>query len=137
MRIWTSSWFTTLPGTIQKIGISRGTPRGYPEGYRKMMELAPGPWFNSVSPEEYQRRFDAQLAALDPNQVLAKIETLAAGKDVALLCYEDPRKPADWCHRGLVSAWLHDKLGLDVPEYGMEGMGCGWRHPKLHPSQHS
>ena len=43
MKIYTSSWFTNLPDTIQKIGVSRGTPRGYKAGYRKMPELAPGP----------------------------------------------------------------------------------------------
>lgn len=132
MKIWTSSWFVSLPDTIQKIGISRGTPRGYPAGYRKMPELAPGPWFNSVSPEEYDRRFMAQLAALDPNTILAKIDQLAGGKDVALLCYEDPKKPDDWCHRGQVSAWLKDKLGVLVFEYGMEDAGCGHSHPKLY-----
>ncbi len=131
MRIWTSSWFTTLPPTIQKIGISRGTPRGYPAGYRKLPELMPGTWFNSVSPTEYDRRFREILAALDPRAVLAKIEQLANGKDAALLCYEDPGKPADWCHRGQVSAWFKDTLGIDVFEYGHEAEGCGHSHPKL------
>ena len=53
------------------------------------------------------------------------------GKDAALLCYEDPGKPADWCHRGQVSAWFKDTLGIDVFEYGHEAEGCGHSHPKL------
>ena len=53
----------------------------------------------------------------------------------------DPRPPLlgappepgpKWCHRGLVSAWLHDELGLEVFELGQEQCGCGWSHPKLH-----
>lgn len=131
MKIYTSSWFTPLPPTIQKIGISRGTPRGYPAGYRKMGELCPGEWFKTVSPLEYDRRFQQVLAALDPQAILSKITELAAGKDVALLCYEDPKKAGDWCHRGQVSAWLKDTLGLDVFEYGLEELGCGHSHPKL------
>ena len=37
------------------------------------------------------------------------------------------------CHRGLVSAWLHDLLGLEVPELFHEEKGFGWQHPKLPP----
>ena len=133
MLIYTSSWFTKLPPEIQKIGISRGTPRGYPPGYRKMPELAPGPWFKTVSPEEYHRRFMAQMGALHPPAILAKLETLSGGKDVALLCYEAPGDPAAWCHRGQVSGWLLDTLSIEAFEYGVDG-GCGWGHPKLHPS---
>jgi hypothetical protein len=78
-RVYTSSWFTTLPPEIQKIGISRGTPRGYPAGYRRMMELAPGPWFNSVTPAEYHRLYMAQLGALDARAVQGKIYLLSGG----------------------------------------------------------
>jgi hypothetical protein len=132
MQIFTSSWFTTLPPTIQKIGISRGTPRGYPAGYRRMPELAPGPWFNSVTPAEYHRLYMAQLAALDAQAVLQKLHQLAGNRDVALLCFEAPTKPEAWCHRGQVAGWLHDQLGLEVFEFGLEDAGAGWRHPKLH-----
>lgn len=132
MKIWTSSWFTALPPSIQKVGISRGTPRGYPAGYRKLTDLAPGPWFNSVSPLEYHRRYMEQLGRLDAAEVVDRLETLADGRDVALLCYEDPSKTDDWCHRGQVSAWLHDTLDLTVAEYGFEALGHGWRHPKLY-----
>jgi hypothetical protein len=132
MRIFTSSWFTNLPGTIQKIGVSRGTPRGYQAGYRKMMNLAPGSWFNSVSVAEYKRRyFEEILAPLEPKRVVGQLEELGRGKDVAMLCYEAPQKLDDWCHRGFISAWLKDRLGLEIFEHGMESFGCGWEHPKI------
>lgn len=133
MNIFTSSWFTPLPLEIQKIGISRGTPRGYAAGYRKMPELAPGPWFNSVNVREYKQRFFAILDDLDPRSVVRKIEDLSAGRDAALLCYEDPRRLDQWCHRGYVSAWLHDHLGLQVFEYGHQERGFGWQHPMIPP----
>lgn len=135
MRIFTSCWFTSLPPEIQKIGVSRGTPRGYPAGYRKMMKLAPGPWFNTASDRDYKQLYFADLANLKPQAVVREIEDMAAGKDCALLCYEQPHKDADWCHRGYISAWLHDELGLEVFEYGLEDRGAGWRHPKI-PAQY-
>jgi hypothetical protein len=133
MKIYTSSWSTKLPAEIQKIGISRGTPRGYPAGYRKMPELAPGPWFNSVSPAEYHCRFMHQLSGLNAHDIERKLHILGGGRDVALLCYEAPNDPTAWCHRGQVSGWLKDQLKIDVFEFGLEGAGCGWRHPKLLP----
>jgi hypothetical protein len=132
-RIYTSSWFTRLPPNMLRIGISRGTPQRQPAGFRRLPELTPGPWFNSVSADEYHRRYMAQLAGLDPKAVLARISDMAAGHDVALLCYESPTDPAKWCHRGHVSAWLADTLGIEVFEYGLEDQGCGWQHPKLLP----
>ncbi|PWJ81527.1 hypothetical protein C7441_11059 [Pseudaminobacter salicylatoxidans] len=135
MRIYTSSWFTNLPPEIQKIGVSRGTPRAYPAGYRRMPELAPGPWFQTANLRDYKQLFFESLSKLDPSKTVAKLEDLSAGKDCALLCYEAPQKDADWCHRGYLSAWLQDSLGLDVFEYGMEDRGAGWKHPKI-PSQY-
>lgn len=133
MKIYTSSWFAQLPSEIQKIGISRGVPRRQPAGYRLMKELAPGPWFNSVSPEEYHQRYMAQLAALDAHLVLGRFAELGAGRDVALLCYEKPTDPDAWCHRGQVAGWLWDRFTLKVREFGLEDQGFGWQHPKLLP----
>jgi hypothetical protein len=133
MKIYTSSWATTLPPEIQKIGISRGTPRRYAAGYRIMRDLAPGPWFNSLSPDEYHRRFMAQLKALDAKAIVSKFVALSSGRDVALLCYEAPNDPGAWCHRGQVAGWLKDELEIDVFEFGLERAGCGWLHPKLLP----
>jgi Active DUF488-N3 subclade len=132
VRIYTSSWFAPLPPTVVKVGISRGVPRRYPAGYRRLTELQPGPWFASVSPDEYRRRYLDQLHDLDADGVVAKLTEFGRGRDVALLCYERPQDAAAWCHRGLVAAWLWDEIGLDVREYGMEAEDGGWRHPKLH-----
>ncbi|RUV37441.1 hypothetical protein [Mesorhizobium sp. M7A.F.Ca.MR.148.00.0.0] len=134
MRIFTSSWFHPLPSTIQKIGVSRGTPRGYPAGYRKMPELAPGPWFKTASERDYKQLYFDALARLDPGRIVAKMEDLSAGKDCALLCYEAPTDN-QYCHRAYISVWLKDRLGLEVFEYGLEAQGCAWQHPKL-PAQY-
>lgn len=134
IEIVTSSWSTKLPPEIQRIGISRGMPRGQPGGYRMLKELAPGPYFNSLGPAEYHRRFMEQLKALDARVILAKIEELSGAKTTAaLLCFEKPNDPSAWCHRGQVAGWFADELGIKVCEYGLESAGSSWQHPKLLP----
>ena len=133
-KIVTSSWFTTLPGTHARIGISRGVPRGTPAGYRRYAALNPGPWFSSVPVEEYIARYnDEVLSRLDPQGVLDDLTTLSAGRIPTLLCFEKPVPGPDWCHRGLVSLWFHQTLGLDVFEFGQERHGFGISHPKMPP----
>jgi hypothetical protein len=128
LKIYTSSWFTALPVNIARIGISRGTPRSSQIVYSIMRELAPGSWFRSISPSEYRRLRD-QLAALDAQAVVNKIERLSGGRDVALLCFERPDDTVAWCHRGLVSVWLADQLGCRNMEWtGMAARIRNWAH---------
>jgi hypothetical protein len=91
----------------------------------------PGPWFKSVTATEFRRLYLAQLSALDPQDMLRDLAALAGGRTPALLCFERPPPNEAWCHRGLVSAWLDETLGLRVVEYGHEQAGWGWTHPKL------
>jgi hypothetical protein len=132
-RLITSSWFTTLPNSYARIGISRSVPRNQ-SGYRVYSKLAPGSWFNSVSSEEYvERYFTEILQPLRPEAVLKEIEALCPGKIPALLCFEPSTPGPQWCHRALVSAWFSTHLGIEVPEFGLEGAGSGWHHPKWAP----
>jgi hypothetical protein len=130
-QLFTGCWFERYPSECIKIGISRGTPRGTPAGYRLYRKLAPGTWFNSVTPDVYKERYFDILGQLDPMKVMDEVFSLAKDKTPLLVCYESPRKPADWCHRGYVSAWFADTLAISVPEYGFEKEGSGWQHPKL------
>ncbi|MGX9116531.1 hypothetical protein ACWTU6_07500 [Mesorhizobium sp. BHbsci] len=102
-----------------------------------LRELAPGEWFKSVDVDEYRRCYLDQLARLDPGETVCRIEDLARGRSAALLCRERPRD-ADFSVTFLsprlrLSAWLHDKVGLEIYEFGREG--CGHQHPKL-PEAH-
>src|SRR2546430_65261 len=81
MRFSPSSWFTSRPAGILKIGISRSVPRGMAPGYRRLRDLEPGPWFNQVTPAEYHRRFMAQLDELDAGEVLETIRGMAGMSD--------------------------------------------------------
>ena len=133
--IMTGCWFSKLdPQTYCVIGISRGVPRGL-SGYKRYRKLNPGPWFKSVTAELYRTLyFDEILAPLDPETVVGDIHMMSDGRLAVLACWEPSTPTSSWCHRGLVSAWLHDRVGLEVYELGQESEGFGWAHPKLHPS---
>jgi hypothetical protein len=130
MKLFTSSWFTELPVATVKIGISRGVPRRRTSAYRLYQALAPGSWFSSVSEEEYVALYRAEvLGRLDPRQVVADLQHLSEGADAALVCFEKPEPGSDYCHRALVALWLYETVGLEIHEYGVEGLGFG--HPKM------
>ena len=114
---------TDLPADHVKVGISRGVPqRGLAAGFRMFRKLQPGPWFNSVSTEEYLRRYrDEVLAPLDPHQVAAQLLELAGGGVPVMVCLEHAGGPK-WCHRALAAQWLSDALGQAVPEFGFEDL---------------
>src|SRR5262245_41483860 len=99
VRVVTSSWFTKLPAGMVRIGISRAVPRGQPAGYRRLRQLEPGLWFNSVTPAEYLRRYGEQRGRLSPHSIIATIDEMADGHDsAALLCFESPQDPSASTH---------------------------------------
>ncbi len=132
-KLFTSSWRSRIdPSRFVLIGISRSVPRGL-RGYRRYMALAPPRWFRDPMDEgTWARRYEAEvLSTLDPERVLNDLATICAGRPGALLCWEpEPPDPA-WCHRGLVSQWLHERIGFELPELFHEGLGHGSQHPKL------
>ena len=132
-KIVTSYWRTSLPNGYAPIGISRGVPRRRAD-YRRYMPLNPArEWFHAPR-EEFTRRYNGEtLGVLDPAVVVRQLTEIADGRIPALLCWELPTPSIKWCHRSLVSVWLWERMGLEVPEFGLEHEGFGWSHPKLHP----
>jgi hypothetical protein len=129
-EIKTSSWYTEMPEGHVKIGISRGVPRRMSAGYRVYKKLAPGPWFNSVSPEEYDRLYQKEiLGTLDPRVIASEMIDLARGNIPVMVCYEPP-SGAQWCHRAMAALWLAEALGRPVPELGSEQLGQA-SHPLM------
>ena len=122
MLIKTGSWFTPLPEDHIRVGISRSTPRGFPAGYRVFRKLAPGRWFNSVTPADYLARYNAEiLGPLDPREVASAILEIAGGKTPVLCCFEKVQDIAagrSWCHRSIAGQWLKDKSGAEIEELG-------------------
>ena len=133
--IFTGSWRASIdPDRFALIGISRSAPRGR-VGYRKYAALQPGNWFRSIpDAAAWTTRYnDEVLGRLDPEKVVADLAAMAGDQPAVLLCWELPPPNREWCHRALVSQWLHKAMGLEVPELGFEGCGHGSEHPKLPP----
>jgi hypothetical protein len=120
--ILTASWSARLPRGATAVAISRGTPRRS-AGFRRLPALFPGPWFRSVAPQTYLRRYAEILARLDPVSVRDRLLTFGAVP--VLLCFEraaDVGAGRCFCHRHLVAQWLEDTLGISVPEVGHPGL---------------
>lgn len=113
----TSSWLTYCgPG---RIGISLGSPRGQPAGYRLYKALAPTRPMLSMDRAEYEPLYLQILARLDARRVWDDLHQLAAGAEPVLLCFEKPPFTAtNWCHRRMAAAWLERELGVEVAELG-------------------
>ena len=111
----TASYFTY--SGLGRVGISRGQPRGL-AGYRMARDLAPGPWFRSVSPPLYVSRYRREvLEQLEPRRTWDHLHHLAEGAEPVLLCFEKtPFHRERWCHRRLVAEWFERELGEVVPE---------------------
>lgn len=131
--ILTSSWGTKIdPNQYCRIGISRSTLRGQ-KGFRRYPKLHPGPWFRSIPDERaWAERYRQEiLAPLDPQATIDELVAMAEGRVPVLLCWEPPAPGDDYCHRGLVAAWLWETCKVEVCELGFEHEGCGASHPKL------
>ena len=118
--IITASYFTPIPPDVQRIGISRGLPRGLRE-YRRYRKLAPGPWFRSAPARVYLDLYTKQLAGLDPARVVDELEAIADGRTAALCCFESAHEiglSRRFCHRHIAARWLEDRIGIEVPELG-------------------
>ena len=132
-QIFTSCWRTAIDETRYcRIGISRSTPRGQ-KGYRRYPKLNPGPWFRSIADERaWAKRYREEIPTpLDAQQTIDELLAMAEGRTPVLLCWEPPEPGDDYCHRGLVAAWLWETAQVKVCELGLESEGCGASHPKL------
>lgn len=102
------------PGAVS---IARFPPKWYTGA--RYLPLAPKPEMLKIQDwNEYRRRYREEiLSVLDPDTVLRDLESLGAGHDIILLCFEKERAH---CHRGLVAEWFHETRGIRVPELGTD-----------------
>jgi len=131
----TSSWATKLPKAFVRIGISRGPQRGQ-SGYRMYRPARPRPVVSNCGGKGVSSALHG-AAGQDPAQVLTDLAELAARATPLCCASSDRHLIRTGAHRGLVAGWLKDTLGLDVFEFGHEGEGAGWCHPKLGPFRHA
>lgn len=72
---------------------------------------------SACSEDEYLRLYNQILSNLNAHDIVAKIESLSGGHDVALCCYE---KKKEECHRYILAKWIEKNTGIKVKEYGEE-----------------
>ena len=80
--------------------------------FPKILDLAPTAKMLKLGDEEFRTQYADQLAKLDPRTILAGINAIGDGQDVALCCYE---RPGEFCHRQMVAEWLKEN-GIGVEE---------------------
>ncbi|MBA7645334.1 hypothetical protein ES703_53089 [subsurface metagenome] len=79
-----------------------------------------GHLFTMNDPEELRKALYARLDRAGIEKVrgiLSNISARHGGRDLILLCFEDLRKPGEWCHRQLIADWLNEN-GMISQEIG-------------------
>ena len=107
-------------GKYTVVGITRGAPK-FPLRYElagNIIEIAPpGYLFNEYDRRNFTPPYFQHMDRVGVDkitQILAGYEKL--GKDVVLCCYEDVRKPDEWCHRLVFADWWLSRTGELIPE---------------------
>lgn len=107
-------------GKYTVCGIVRGLPK-YPLPYSlagNIIQFAPpGYLFNVYDRAEFTPKYFQhmnRLGIVSAERILN--EYLERGKDVVLCCYEDVRKPDEWCHRLVFAEWYESKTGIKISE---------------------
>ena len=124
MQIFTSYFanLKNLPSDAVPVSIALKTPSWF-SGMR-YAPLAPtgeifSAWKAHQDDDLYIRQYtQVVLSRLNPINVRKDLEHLSGGKDVFLLCYENPK---DFCHRHRAAKWL-SSCGASVTEWEGEGM---------------
>lgn len=119
MKIYTSYYanLKNIPEDIVPISIAGKSPDFYTGlEYKK---LAPKygffqEWKKNKDNSFYEEHFTNEvLNHLSPIVVYKELKKLSNGKDVVLICYENPKS---FCHRKLVAKWLRMYLDISVEE---------------------
>lgn len=107
-------------GKYTVAGIVRSMPR-FPVKYiisGDIIQIAPpGYLWNENNREKFREPYFRHLEKYGYPVIGAIIrEYLDMGRDVVLCCYEDVRKPDEWCHRLVFAEWWKEKTGQIIEE---------------------
>lgn len=108
-------------GKYTVCGIVRGLPK-FPLRYTlagNIIQFAPpGYLFNEYDRERFTPRYFQHMNKTVGKALAQKIldDYLSMGKDVVLCCYEDVRKPKEWCHRLVFAEWYEQQTGIRIEE---------------------
>lgn len=121
MKIYTSYFANGKKLTqagIKVIGVALYPPRWF-NGV-SIRDVAPTPSIlhaTGQTREQYIERYKCEvLSKVNPYQLLAELQCMSQGHDVALCCYEKPDK---FCHRHILAEWLSGTIGETITEWGV------------------
>lgn len=105
------------------VGISIGAPR-FPLGYElreQCYALAPKGYMLKMEYEPYCEAYFKKLEEIGVDKIIGIVQRLDhkardEDKSLVLLCFEDIRKPEQWCHRTLFAEWWKQKTGEIITE---------------------
>lgn len=105
------------------VGISIGTPK-FPLGYElreQCYALAPKGYMLKMEYEPYCEAYFKKLEDIGVDKIIGIVQRLDRkaqdeDKSLVLLCFEDIRKPEQWCHRTLFADWWQRKTGEIITE---------------------
>ena len=108
-------------GCYTAVRISLGSPR-WDVGYRisgELKELMPfglkGRYDDDY--DGFRREYYARLNRTGVGHILQQLQRFdPAHNDIVLLCYEDIRKPENWCHRSMFADWWMEHTGELIEE---------------------
>ena len=105
------------------VGISLGKPK-FPTGYEireQCYALAPKGYMLKMEYDPYREAYFQKLEDIGADKIIGIVQRLDAkaqeeDKTLVLLCFEDIRKPDQWCHRTLFAEWWQRKTGEVIEE---------------------
>ena len=123
--IWTSRYSNPelKRGRYYAVGISIGKPK-WKLGYElrgQSFSLAPKGYMLNMCLERFKPAYYQKLEAIGTDKISGMVtrlyeEAKAEGKELGLLCYEDIRDPAQWCHRTVFAEWWAEHTGEIIEE---------------------
>ncbi len=118
MKLYTTYFAKTLclPSYVVPVSVALWPPAGWKGAC--LRDVAPNAdilrrYKQNSDWEEYTRLYNDLLSRLDPAEIVGKLQELAGGRDVALVCFEKFPNP---CHRYLLAKWL-TAAGYPCKEY--------------------
>ncbi len=103
------------------VRISRGTPHWMPPEviWSAIPSLAPEWRLHGLPVGKFEVAYREQMDAVGAPAIVRALELLtdfAGNHDVALCCFEDIRKPGQFCHRRMFADWFAEQTGAVIAE---------------------
>lgn len=118
-RMFTASYSDFQSAWGVPVRTSVGEPKWWREPLEHVRRLTPYGLLDISDPTAFACRYFEQLDHAGSDALAARFQTLSAthgGRPLVFCCFCSIAKPGVWCHRELLSTWIEDRLGLQVPE---------------------